>query len=272
MVTATTRVRCGSAPPRRPAPPLSSTLERPRSRSKATKAPLRQLPPKTPSHVNNAALSSKKRRVPIPKTTNALRKEDKHNDCNTGSKSSCSVTQLSRELAGKVALSRTESILVSEAGDFIVCRCRRSSTPFIPTKARDALDVWDQHFPCCDTELLTNIDGPWSPVLENLTAQKKREGRARTGSVSQISTNTEFSTYEWEKCSNGNSNTIANNILGVNGLKGGSLTNSNYSQVPLDSLVTDFSSEQRVGRKSEKVRTGNTSVGDDFSENIDLHI
>lgn len=134
--------------------------------------------------------------------------------------------------------------MLSSAGDVIVCRCRRSSTPFLPPKARDSLDVWDKQFPCCDTELLSNIDGPWSPaILENVTAQ--RNGRARTGSVSQISTTTEFSTYEWEKSNNESISSTTNNMLGVKGLKGGSLSsNQHHNQASFD-FVTKRKSDKK---------------------------
>ena len=116
-----------------------------------------------------------------------------------------------------VAMSRTESVMVSSAGDVIVCRCRRSSIPFLPPKARDPLDVWDKQFPCCDTDLLSSIDGPWSPTV--LQSANAKNGRARTTSTSQVSIATECSTYEWEKTDN----KISNNVLGVKETRGGSM-------------------------------------------------
>ena len=240
-------VRCGSAPPSRPAP-LSSTSEMTRSNLKSSKTFSLQLPPKTPSQVKNATMLVRKRRAPLPKTRNTRRNED------TNSKNyNCSV-----------AMSRTESILVSSAGDVIVCRCRRSSTPFIPPKARDSLDVWDKQFPCCDTELLSNIDGPWSPVLENLPAQDK--GQARAGSGNQISTTisttTEISTYEWEQNNHVSSSSTNNKgVFGINGLKGGSLS-SDHNETLHDYMNADSSAGRRVGKKSERSSINDSSKED----------
>lgn len=93
-----------------------------------------------------------------------------------------------------LAMSRTESVLVSASGDVMVCRCRRSSNPYIDgaNSARgDSLammDPWSNLIPCCDADLIT--DGPWSPVFDSLTVQKQKSGE---------STTSEGSTYEWEK-------------------------------------------------------------------------
>jgi alpha-tubulin suppressor-like RCC1 family protein len=229
-------IRCGSAPPIRPLPLPSvtaTTTQTPKSISRQV-----HLPPttKTSSNPKSMASSVKKRKVPLRKIKSTQCRED-HSDCrsnkNTQMISNCSV-----------AMSRTESIMVSSAGDVIVCRCRRSSTPFLPPKARDPLNVWDKQFPCCDTDLLSSIDGPWSPtVFKSVNAKKK--GRARTGSVSQVSTTTESSTYEWEK----NDNKTATNVLGVKGSRGGSM-GTNQDQKPSD-LVRNQKSENRSNEKDD---------------------
>ena len=166
------------------------------------------LPPKTPPHLKDTLISAKKRKnllAKIPCTQWCEGNSSCRNEKSSPMINHCSV-----------AMSRTESIMVSSAGDVIVCRCRRSSTPFLPPKARDPLYVWDKQFPCCDTELLSSIDGPWSPsVLQSVTTNNKK---GRDGSISQISTTTDFSTYEWEK----NNNHATNNLLGVKGLRVGS--------------------------------------------------
>lgn len=93
-----------------------------------------------------------------------------------------------------LAMSRTESVIVSASGDVMVCRCRRSSTPYIHD-ARSSygadlalMDPWSNLMPCCDADLIT--EGPWSPVFESLTVYKQRSGESSTS---------EGSMYEWEK-------------------------------------------------------------------------
>jgi alpha-tubulin suppressor-like RCC1 family protein len=133
--------------------------------------------------------------------------------------------------------------MVSSAGDVIVCRCRRSSTPFLPPKARDPLNVWDKQFPCCDTDILSNIDGAWSPtVLQIVNAKKK--GRAQNGSATQESTtNDECSTYEWEK----NDSNATNSILGAKGATEG-------SRDPIHDQAEshDLGSDQKVENRSNE--------------------
>mmetsp|Transcript_10427 Transcript_10427/g.11861 ORF Transcript_10427/g.11861 Transcript_10427/m.11861 type:complete len:875 (-) Transcript_10427:45-2669(-) len=236
MIAKNSTVRCGSAPPSRPIPKSSAT-EMARS-VESPKITSRQIPPKTPLQVHNVAFLVKKQRLPLPKRRNE--------------------TKNCRNYNFSMAMSRTESILVSSAGDVIVCRCRRSSTPFIPPKARDPLDVWDKQFPCCDTELLSNIDGPWSPVLQNLTAEKN--GRARTGSGSHISTNTEISAYEWEQNNHVSSSTTnTSSIFGLSGLKGGSLSSNNH-QTLYDYVNANSSTGGRVGKKFERSSNNGSST------------
>lgn len=111
--------------------------------------------------------------------------------------------------------------MVSSSGDVIVCRCRRSSAPFIPSQARDPLDKFDRHLPCCDTDLLSTIEGPWSPVLQSLTAQKKAlsssfgDGASSHGGA--------ISTFEWENNGSDSSSKVGKtHVLGKNRVKGGS--------------------------------------------------
>jgi alpha-tubulin suppressor-like RCC1 family protein len=76
----------------------------------------------------------------------------------------------------------------------MVCRCRRSSTPYTSSGGGGYLsdialmDPWTNLIPCCDADFIT--EGPWSPVFDSLTVQKQK---------STESTSTEGSTYEWEK-------------------------------------------------------------------------
>ena len=95
-----------------------------------------------------------------------------------------------------LAMSRTESVLVSASGDVIVCRCRRSSTPYINNFKIDTLDAWTNLMPCCDADCISmgQGDNPWSPVFENLMVKQKNSGEQSQAS--------EVSTYEWEKVNN----------------------------------------------------------------------
>ena len=58
-----------------------------------------------------------------------------------------------------LALSRTESVLVSSSGDVMVCRCRRSSTPYVNQNggaySELNLDPWENIIPCCAFRLQT---------------------------------------------------------------------------------------------------------------------
>ncbi len=92
-----------------------------------------------------------------------------------------------------VAMSRTESVLVSSSGDVIVCRCRRSSTPYLGSGSGGffsdmaLMDPWTNLIPCCDADFI--VEGPWSPVFDSLSVQHKKSAESATS---------EESTYEWE--------------------------------------------------------------------------
>jgi len=184
----TSEIRCGDEPSSRPLPSHSVTATETTKTPKTISRPM--LPPKS-SQQSSMTSSIKKRKVPMRKLKATQRHEEQ-------------VQQRSNVVQPKmnncsIAMSRTESVMVSSAGDVIVCRCRRSSTPFLPPKARDPHDVWDKQFPCCDTDILSSIDGPWSPTTILQSATAKKNGRSRTASASQASIATECSTYEWEK-------------------------------------------------------------------------
>lgn len=226
-----TPIGYGSTPPIRPLPlsPTAAT-QKPKASRQA------HLPPKISSIQKSTTSSIKKRRVPLHPTTHKQAKEE-------------STGLISREIDPlinncSVAMSRTESVMVSSAGDVIVCRCRRSSTPFLPPKARVTLDAWDKQFPCCDTDLLSSIDGPWSPNVVQ-TSNAKKNTRARTTSTSQISVATEYSTYEWEKTDN----RAKNHVLGVQDATGTSL-DTKQNQEPID-LQTEKELEKRSNEKAE---------------------
>ena len=93
-----------------------------------------------------------------------------------------------------IAMSRTESVIVSASGDVMVCRCRRSSTPYIhgPSSSCGAdlalMDPWTNLIPCCDADIIA--EGPWSPVCDSLSVHKQKSGESSTS---------EGSMYEWEK-------------------------------------------------------------------------
>ena len=91
-----------------------------------------------------------------------------------------------------VAMSRTETILVSSSGDVIVCRCRKSSQPYSGQVRQDALEGWSSVvIPCCDTDCIGGNDNPWSPVFDTLKVTQQVSG--------EISQASEMSTYEWEQ-------------------------------------------------------------------------
>jgi len=233
MVTTSTNVRirvrtsnvhtssapCVGVPPSHPSTTESTTG---RGTSKGSKISSRQVqPPPDNSSESNSTCGSG--RVPARKTLGDY-------PCRDGTNSNSSSSIIKQHCS--VAMSRTESVMVSSAGDVIVCRCRRSSTPFLPPKIRGSLNTWDKRFPCCDADLLSSIDPPWSPAVPKNLSQKKKKGRARTGSVSQISTATEFSTYEWEKSNNDAIIKPNNDVLP----KGDSLSTSN-KQMSIDSNI-----------------------------------
>ncbi|KAG7356740.1 regulator of chromosome condensation RCC1 repeat protein [Nitzschia inconspicua] len=185
-------VRAGSAPPARgyekPMPhPASRDVEKSHHH---TSIHPRGLPPKNPSRSTNsnpATVQPKRRRV--PQSISASSSSTSSSSCTESTEMRCSLASRC-----SLALSRTESIMVSAAGDVIVCRCRRSSTPYIPTQTRDLVDPYNkQHVPCCDPEILSTIDAPWSPVFHSLTSPKHK-----TISSSSRTTTSEFSTYTWE--------------------------------------------------------------------------
>jgi len=224
------------------------------------------LPPKTPSQTKGSDLSAKKRKVPLRERKSAQSRQGRHllrNDEKRQMKHNCSI-----------AMSRTESIMVSSAGDVIVCRCRRSSTPFLQKKAMAPMNVWDRQLPCCDTDILSSIDSPWSPaVLQNVNDSKN--GHTRIGSVSHVSTNTECSTYEWEK----KHNNFNSNIIGVTERKEGSVgTNQGQELSDLErNYVPDKRSNEEVYEKedSNAERTGKAyrekeSLNRNTTKNIDI--
>ena len=91
-----------------------------------------------------------------------------------------------------IAMSRTETVLVSSSGDVIVCRCRRSSQPYYGKGRQDALEGWSSVvIPCCDTDCIGGHDTPWSPVFDTLKVTQQVSG--------EISQASEMSTYEWEQ-------------------------------------------------------------------------
>ena len=213
------------------------------------------LPPKTPSQTKDVELSAKKRKVPLQEAKNLQsreRRDASRNGENRQIKHNCSI-----------AMSRTESIMVSSAGDVIVCRCRRSSTPFLQKKVRDSLNVWDRQLPCCDTDILSSIDSPWSPaVLKSVNDNKK--GHARIGSVSQVSSNTECSTYEWEK----KNNNIKTNIIGVKEMNGGS-ANQDHE---LSDTETNYISNKRGEEKGHENEDDNDEIpGEKNGQNDSLN-
>jgi alpha-tubulin suppressor-like RCC1 family protein len=259
---ATPTVRSGSAPPIRGYEkpiPLPSDERHSAQAIRVTSGTLQQhLPPRNPNRNNGVAattskfvssyLSTKKRRVPQRKPLDNLQDGD--------------------ILAGQcsLAMSRTESIMVSAAGDVIVCRCRRSSTPFIPVKARDQIEALNRQFPCCDTELLSSIEGPWSPVLENLTTHR---GPRLNVSSSSHTIASEFSTYEWER-KNGGGKVENRHVLGKvgNGLKGGSgRDNNNIKSFSFVKEDTDRSRQKASNTLSGPRVT--IDVMDDIDENTD---
>jgi alpha-tubulin suppressor-like RCC1 family protein len=71
------------------------------------------------------------------------------------------------------------------------------------------MDVWNKQFSCCDTDMLSSIEGPWSPVLQNLaTPRRKAISSGKT-------TASEVSTFEWE--TNSNQLDIKKLVLGKTG-------------------------------------------------------
>ena len=169
-------VRAESAPPTRG----RDEFEKPKPLPKAAPAPSCR-PPTNPARTkaangSNTGVLKRPKRM-LPRDPMALR---------------CSL-----------AMSRTESVLVSSSGDVMVCRCRRSSTPYLGGGGSGyysdiaRMDPWTNLIPCCDADFI--VDGPWSPVFNSLTpwspvfnsltVQKKK---------SSESAGSEASTYDWE--------------------------------------------------------------------------
>ena len=163
--------RSGSAPPRRgsqkatPFPPTS------------TENKGRNLPPRIPRNPIHARKKESKVRKHPSKAESLAEK--------------CSL-----------AMSRTESVLVSAAGDVLVCRCRRSSTPYMNTVPADSSTI------CCKQEfngaigvadfassigvpdfVLQRIEAPWAQLTDD----------KNTGPTDERSLNSGVSRYEWEK-------------------------------------------------------------------------
>lgn len=241
-----TPVRAGSAPPARgyekPMPhPASRSHEKSISHAAIHS---RGIPPKNPGS------SSANRGIA---TTAAARRRRVPPSLSASSSSSCTdSTEMRSSLASRcsLALSRTESIMVSAAGDVIVCRCRRSSTPYIPAKAGDAVEPWNkQQLPCCDSELLSSIDAPWSPVFQSLTTPRHK------AISSSKTTTSEFSTYDWEA-----SRSTKSYILG----KGKVPTGSQASMAALH----EYEIEDEKGQKRIVKTAQSTSCTDDFKKQI----
>lgn len=156
-------MRAGSAPPGRgyePASPLPPALPT----AKATKTILNGMPPSIPLYTTNKSVPCR----------NYLKQTDRREIL----AESCSL-----------AMSRTESVLVSATGDVMVCRCRRSSTPYLDSVQRGTKQNKSD---CTSTigvsDFISTIDVPWSHHL--------MDGRVPAGDASVMSG---VSTYEWEK-------------------------------------------------------------------------
>jgi len=176
-----------------------------------------------------------------------------------------------------LAMSRTESIMVSSSGDVIVCRCRRSSVPFIPTQSRDPLDNFNRSFPCCDTDILSAIDGPWSPVFDGLASVRKKNPQLSSSSSTSGSTALQFletssthtgavSTYEWEK--NGTNNDDRKTpVLDKIGLNGGQIKNTGPPVQTASGAARGGS-----GGSNEKDQTANNKNKEDDQEQDDRSV
>ncbi|KAL3942574.1 MAG: hypothetical protein SGBAC_003244 [Bacillariaceae sp.] len=90
-----------------------------------------------------------------------------------------------------IAMSRTESVLVSAAGDVMVSRCRRSSTPYLSDVAgvSEPTICWESDFGAM-SDFMSTIDIPWSNKLTNGTENTPRGDESVASGVSS---------YEWEK-------------------------------------------------------------------------
>mmetsp|Transcript_25785 Transcript_25785/g.63148 ORF Transcript_25785/g.63148 Transcript_25785/m.63148 type:complete len:780 (+) Transcript_25785:247-2586(+) len=90
-----------------------------------------------------------------------------------------------------IAMSRTESVLVSATGDVMVSRCRRSSTPYLTNVPgiTEPNICWDSDFGAM-SDFMSTIDVPWSNKLTNGANNIPRGDESVTSGVSS---------YEWEK-------------------------------------------------------------------------
>jgi alpha-tubulin suppressor-like RCC1 family protein len=154
-------IQAGSSPPSRdyeraiPLPPISRT-----SRPNEVARP-KKIPPRVP--LKEKQKRKQKKKIP------SLAK-----DCS-------------------LAMSRTESVLVSASGDVMVCRCRRSSTPYLDSHpGPDSTPI------CCEpdfssaigvSDFISTIDIPWSNRLPDKAADPSCEASIFSG----------VSSYEWEK-------------------------------------------------------------------------
>jgi alpha-tubulin suppressor-like RCC1 family protein len=181
------------------------------------------LPPTTPT-------SSHKRITGFPPSPPPRNPASTSNGTNqTKAKSSKRGTR-TEDIADRcsVAMSRTESILVSSSGDVIVCRCRKASQPYFSDSKEGGLDGWSTvMMPCCDTE------HPWSPVFDKLKVNQQV-----SGDVSEIST------YEWEKAEK-----MDKFVVTKKGLLGGAM------HKPIQSNVTPNSKSQRRQPEEERSKS-----------------
>ncbi|CAJ1942612.1 unnamed protein product [Cylindrotheca closterium] len=92
-----------------------------------------------------------------------------------------------------IAMSRTESVLVSATGDVMVSRCRRSSTPYLTNVAgvSEPNICFESDFGAM-SDFMSTIDVPWSNKLTNGGA----DNYIPRGDESVASG---VSSYEWEK-------------------------------------------------------------------------
>jgi len=106
----------------------------------------------------------------------------------------------------RIAQSRTESVLVSSSGDLLVCRCRRSSTPYFNRNQSTAsMDQWaGTIMPCFDTAEVCGIGidhGSFfgsSPSTDRIPKSKSKRKNKQTDQTSATVVDG-HSTYEWEK-------------------------------------------------------------------------
>eukprot|EP00980_Cylindrotheca_fusiformis_P028202 scaffold22586_cov138-Cylindrotheca_fusiformis.AAC.22 len=153
-------MRAGSAPPTR-GYEASAALPPTPPTAKATVP--KGIPPSKPNH-------SRKSLSPRKNSKKTFRREILAENCS-------------------LAMSRTESVLVSASGDVMVCRCRRSSTPYLDSIQKG---MKQNKSDCTSTigvsDFISTIDVPWSNHLMDKPTP--------AGDASVMSG---VSTYEWEK-------------------------------------------------------------------------